>query len=151
MTLEEDEFAVPFEEEYLTVELLDNLPFLTLEELSASFALDPFSSLLPSTLEDDSTSSASLETSGSGFTGVELSSSQAENASIAKATALTKPSFFIVFIIHSPIIKLLRCHCHPDCPGLWRAGLEYPQRSAVRAVVFQNFSVGLLSSPCLRT
>jgi len=29
-------------------------------------------------------------------------SSQAENASIAKATALTKPSFFIVFIIHSP-------------------------------------------------
>lgn len=81
MTLEEDEFAVLFEEEYLTVELLDNLPFLTLEELSASFALDPFSSLLPSTLEDDSTSSASLETSDSGFTGLELSSSQMQQHS----------------------------------------------------------------------
>jgi hypothetical protein len=87
-------------------ELFDFVPedkalSFTLEEDSASFALDPFSSLLPSTLEDDSTSSASLETSGSGFTGLELSSSQAENASIASTTALTKPIFFIVFISYS--------------------------------------------------
>ena len=110
--LESDEFFVSF------AELLDTSagsePLTLLEDLS--FSVDSFPDDFLSTEDDDSSKSEvstdELETLVSSELADE-ESSQAENASIAKATALTKPSFFIVFIIHSPVIKLLCCHCRP--------------------------------------
>jgi len=113
--LESDEFFVSF------AELLDTStgsdPLTLLEDLSlVSFSDDFFSTEDEYSSESDD-STDELET----LVSSELAddeSSQADNASIASTTALTKPIFFIVFIIHSPIIKLLYCHCRPGFPGL---------------------------------
>jgi len=82
--------------------LLGSAPFPdefdSLDDLSFS-SLDPFDSAdvsLRVTLEDDSTTDVPLSSPPE-----DEESSQAENASIAKAIALTKPSFFIIFIFCS--------------------------------------------------
>ena len=119
--LESDEFFVSF------AELLDTStgsdPLTLLEDLS--FSVDSFPDDFLSTEDDDSSKSEvstdELETLVSSELADE-ESSQAENASIAKATTLTKPSFFIVFFIHSPVIKLSCCPCRPHANH--RRGLD---------------------------
>jgi hypothetical protein len=90
--LESEETFVSF------VELLDL--FSLLDDWSlVSFPDDFFSTDDEDSSESDD-STDELETPVSSELADE-ESSQAENASIAKATALTKPSFFIVFISYS--------------------------------------------------
>jgi hypothetical protein len=98
--LESDEFFVSF------VELLDTStgsdPLTLLEDLS--FSVDSFPDDFMSTEDDDSSKSEvstdELETPVSSEL-ADDESSHAENASIAKATALTRPIFLIVFISYS--------------------------------------------------
>ena len=99
--LESDEFFVSF------AELLDTSagsePLKLLDDLSFSLASSPDDFL--STADDDSESEDStdeLETPVSSEL-ADDESSHAENANIANATALTRPIFLIVFIIHSPV------------------------------------------------
>ncbi|WP_157798010.1 hypothetical protein [Hallerella succinigenes] len=102
--LESEETFVSFVELLDLVSLLDDLSLVSLPEDFLSIEEDDSSKSEVSTDELEVPVSSEL---------ADDESSHAENASIAKATALTKPSFFIVFIIHSPVIKLLCCPCHP--------------------------------------
>ena len=98
--LESDEFFVSFAELLDTSAGSESLTLL--EDLS--FCVDSFPDDFLSTEDDDSSKSEvstdELEVPVSSELADE-ESSQAENASIAKATALTKPIFLIVFISYS--------------------------------------------------
>jgi hypothetical protein len=98
--LESDEFFVSFAELLDTSAGSESLTLL--EDLS--FSVDSFPDDFLSTEDDDSSESEVSTDELEAPVSSELAdeeSSQAENASIASTTALTKPIFFIVFISYS--------------------------------------------------